>query len=151
MLGKEDLSKLFSIIVPKLKKSIEIQDLSEEEIEKYKPQELVVKVYLDFEENDYLVADVKFCYGENEFNPLDEKHEVKIPRNMIQETKALNLFRKTGFMFDTKNLRFITNNDKIYEFLSEDIAVYMQKFEVLVTEKFKTKQIREPKIRVHWA
>ena len=147
MLGKEDLSKLFSIIVPKLKKSIEIQDLSEEEIEKYKPQELVVKVYLDFEENDYLVADVKFCYGENEFNPLDEKHEVKIPRNMIQETKALNLFRKTGFMFDTKNLRFIlTNNDKIYEFLSEDIAVYMQKFEVLVTEKFKTKQIREPKI-----
>lgn len=147
MLGKEDLSKLFSIIVPKLKKSIEIQDLSEEEIEKYKPQELVVKVYLDFEENDYLVADVKFCYGENEFNPLDEEHEVKIPRNMIQETKALNLFRKTGFMFDTKNLRFIlTNNDKIYEFLSEDIAVYMQKFEVLVTEKFKTKQIREPKI-----
>ena len=94
-----------------------------------------------------MVADVKFCYGENEFNPLDEKHEVKIPRNMIQETKALNLFRKTGFMFDTKNLRFIlTNNDKIYEFLSEDIAVYMQKFEVLVTEKFKTKQIREPKI-----
>ena len=66
---------------------------------------------------------------------------------MIQETKALNIFRKTGFMFETKNLRFILpNNDEIYKFLTEDINYYMQKFEVLVTEKFKTKQIRQPKM-----
>ena len=66
---------------------------------------------------------------------------------MIQETKALNIFRKTGFMLDTKNLRFILpDNDKIYEFLTEDINIYMKRFEVLVTEKFKTKQIRQAKI-----
>ena len=88
-----------------------------------------------------------FCYENNEFNPLDENQELKFPRNMIQETKALNIFRKTGFMLDTKNLRFILpNNDKIYEFLTEDINVYMKRFEVLVTEKFKTKQIRQAKI-----
>ena len=50
-------------------------------------------------------------------------------------------------MFDNKNLRFILpDNDKIYEFLTEDINYYMQKFEVLATEKFKNKQIRHPKI-----
>ena len=146
-LGKNELSQLFSIVIPKVKDAIIIENMTEEEISKYKPKELVVKVYLDFDESDFLIADVKFGYEENEFNPLDEKIKLEFPRNMIQETKALNVFRKTGFMFDTKNFRFILpNNDKIYEFLTEDINYYMQKFEVLVTEKFKTKQIRQPKI-----
>ena len=147
VLGKNELSQLFSIVIPKVKKAITIEDMSEEDISKYKPKELGVKVYLDFDKNDFLIADVKFCYDENEFNPLDEKLKLKFPRNMIQETKVLNVFRRTGFMFDTQNLRFILpNNDKIYEFLTEDINYYMQKFEVLVTEKFKSKQIRQPKI-----
>ena len=147
VLGEEELTQLFSIIMPKVKNAIKIENLTEAEIEKYKPKELIIKMYLDFDEHDYLVADVRFCYENNEFNPLEENQNLKFPRNMIQETKALNLFRKTGFMLDTKKLRFILpNNDKIYEFLSEDINIYMKRFEVLVTEKFKTKQIRQAKI-----
>ena len=50
-------------------------------------------------------------------------------------------------MFDVKNTRFILpNEDKIYKFLSEDINYYMQKFAVMVTENFKKKQIRIPKM-----
>ena len=145
--GKEELTEFFSVIMPKVKNTIKIEGLTEEEIEKYKPKELIVKVFLDFDKNDYLVADIKFSYGENEFNPLNENEKINFPRNMIKETKALNIFRKTGFMFDVKNLRFILpNEDKIYEFLTEDINYYMQKFEVMVTENFKKKQIRNPKI-----
>lgn len=147
LLGKEELTQLFSIVIPKVKDAIIMENISEEEIEQYKPQKLEAKLYLDFDKNDYLTAEVKFIYGENEFNPLDEKQKLNFPRNMIQETKALNIFRKTGFMFDSKNLRFILpDDDKIYEFLTEDISVYMQKFEVLATEKFKNKQIKHPKI-----
>ena len=147
LLGKNELTSLFSIIMPKVKNAIVIENMTEEEIEQYKPKELEVKLYLDFDKNDFMTAEVKFVYGENEFNPLDEKLKIDFPRNMIKETKALNVFRKTGFMFDSKNLRFILpDNDKIYEFLTEDINFYMQKFEVLATEKFKTKQIRQPKI-----
>ena len=147
VLGENELTQLFSIVLPKVKNAINIDNISEEEIKKYKPKELVVKVYLDFDENDYLVADVLFCYENNEFNPLDEKVELEFPRNVVQETKALNIFRKTGFMLDTKNLRFILpDNDKIYEFLSDDVNIYMQKFEVLVTESFKSKQIRQAKM-----
>lgn len=147
LLGKKELTSLFSIIIPKVKNAIVIENMEEEEIEKYKPKELEVKVYLDFDKNDFMIAEVKFVYDENEFNPLDEKNKTDFPRNMIKETKALNVFRKTGFMFDSKNLRFILpENDKIYEFLTEDINYYMQKFDVLATEKFKSKQIRQPKI-----
>ena len=145
--GKEELPEFFSVILPKVKDAIKITDLSQEEIEKYKPKELISKVYLDFDKNDYLVADIRFQYGENEFNPLNEKEKIEFPRNKIKETKALNIFRKTGFMFDVKNTRFILpNEDKIYKFLSEDINYYMQKFAVMVTENFKKKEIRTPKM-----
>ena len=147
LLGKDELIQLFSIVIPKVKNAIVIENMTEEEIEQYKPKELSIKVFLDFDKNDFLTAEVKFVYEENEFNPLNEKLKLDFPRNRIQETRALNIFRKTGFMFDAKNLRFILpDNDKIYEFLTEDINYYMQKFEVLATEKFKTKQIKRPKI-----
>ena len=146
-LGKEELSQLFSIIIPKVKNAINLDDIPEEEIEKYKPQTLITKVYLDFDNNDYLIAEVKFCYGKSEINPLDENQKIKIARNMIQETKALNIFRKTGFMLDVKNLRFILpDDDKIYKFITEDINYYMQNFEILATEDFKKKQVKQPKI-----
>ncbi len=147
-LGKDELTQLFSIIVPKVKNAINIENIPKEEIEKYKPKELTVKVFLDFDKNDYLIADVKFCYEEKEFNPLDEKLQLNFPRNKIEETKALNVFRKTNFMLDTKNLRFILpDNDSIYEFLTQDISYYRQRFEILVTDNFKKKQIKEPKIK----
>ncbi len=146
-LSKEDLKQLFSIVVPRLKNTINLKNVDEKEIEEYKPKELITKVYLDFDKNDYLVAEVRFCYDETEINPLNEKQKVNIPRNILEESKALNIFKKSGFMFDVKNLRFILpENDKIYNFLTQDIAYYMQKFEVMVTDNFKTKEITKPKI-----
>lgn len=146
-LGKDDLTQLFSVIIPKVKDAIEIDDIPEDEIIKYKPKKLIVKLFLDFDSNNYLICDIKYIYDNNEFNPLDEKKEIDFPRNMIEETKAMNIFRKSGFMLDTKNLRFILpDNDKIYEFISNDINYYMQHFEVMVTDNFKKKQVREPKI-----
>ena len=142
-LGEEELSQLFSVIIPKVKNAIKFENISEQDIEKYKPKKLAVKVFLDFDENNYIVADVKFCYENEEFNPLEENIKILSPRNMIAETKALNLFRKSGFMLEQKNLRFILPNDEnIYQFLSNDIEYYMQKFEVLVTDNFKSKEIK---------
>ena len=133
--------------MPRVGSSIKLKNIDEEEMEKYKPKRLVTKIFLDFDENDYMLADVKFCYEDEEFNPLEEKIKIKSTRNMVQENRNLNILRKTGFMVDMKNLRFILpDNDKIYEFLSNDIELYMQKFEVLVTEKFKTKEIRKPRL-----
>ena len=97
-LGKEELVQLFSVIIPKMKDAIKIDDSLEKELEQYKPKQLVIKVFLDFDKNDYLVADVKFCYLEKEFNPLDEKVKFDFTRNIVKETEALNFFRKTGFL-----------------------------------------------------
>lgn len=149
LFSKNELGELFSVVLPRVKSAINISEELSEEIKEYQPENLGVKVFLDFEENDYIVADVKLCYGENEFNPLNQSEEsqFRYPRNMIEETKAMNVFRKTGFMNDVRNLRFILpDQDKIYEFLTNDINYYMKKFEVLATDNFKSKEIIRPKI-----
>ena len=146
-LGKEDLKDLYSVIMPKVGNCIKLKNIAEEEIEEYKPKNLGVKVYIDFDQNDYVIADVKFCYGNEEFNPLEKDINIKNARNILSENKSLNIIRKTGFMVDTQNLRFILpEDDKIYNFLANDIEIYMQKFEVLATENFKSKEIRKPKL-----
>lgn len=146
-LGNEELKQFFSIIMPRIYETVKFKNITEEEIKKYKPKDLTVKVFLDFDSNNYIICDVKFAYEENEFNPLDENVEIDFPRNIVQETKALNVFRKTGFMVDIKNLRFILpNDDAIYHFVSEEINYYMKKFDVLATENFKSKEIKQTQI-----
>lgn len=145
-LQKEELSTLFSIVYPKIKKNLKYDSLDQEEVEKVIPKELYVKVFLDYDKNNYITADVKFGYDKIEFNPfIDEKNDVA--RDIIKETEALDIFLKTGFMLDQKNARLIlTNDEAIYNFLSNEIELYMKKFEVLATEEFKEKQITQPKV-----
>ena len=127
---------------------MKINNIPEEELNQYRPEDLITKVYLDFNNKGHLIADLRFCYGKNEINPLDEKAKIDFPRNIIKETKALNMFKRTGFQFDAKNLRFILPDDeKIFEFLVNEVSKYAQKFEILATDKFKTHQIRQPKIK----
>ena len=146
-LRKDDLKELYSVIMPKIGNCIKLKNIEEREIEEFKPKKLAVKIFLDFDENNYVIADVKFCYGSEEFNPLEEKIKIKNTRNILEENKNLNILLKTGFMVDRQNLRFILpGNDEIYNFLSKDIEIYMQKFEVLATENFKSKEIKKPKI-----
>ena len=147
LLGEEQLKEFFSIIMPKVKNSIKIKDIDEEKIERYKPKELIVKVFLDFDKNNYLIADVNFCYDNESFNPLEQNINIKATRNIVEETKALNIIRRSGFMYNPHNLKFILPNEqKIYEFLSNDINYYIGKYDVLVTDNFKNKQIKQPKI-----
>jgi SNF2 family DNA or RNA helicase len=144
--GEKELSQLFSIIIPKVQDNIIVQGIDRCEIEKYLPKMLMPKLYLDIDKNNYIIAELKFCYGDNEYSPLDENIKKEKARNMIEETKALNILRKTGFMLDGKNARFVLpNEEKIYNFITRDINMYMEKFEVMVTDNFKTKQVKESK------
>lgn len=143
--SREYMPQLFSIVLPKVKNDIKLDKIDEQEIEKYMPQKLGVKVFLEFNKKNYIIAQVKFNYGNEEFNPINENPD--IPRNVLDEADSLNIFRKTGFMLDRKNAVFVLANDeKIYNFLSEDINIYMKKFEILATDEFKEKQIKQPKI-----
>lgn len=145
--NENNLRNFFAIVVPKIKDNFEIENIDKEQIEKFMPKDLYVKIYLDYNEKGYIIADVKFCYGNVEFNPIKNVN-LEITRNAIQENEVLDTFVQTGFMLDSANARLVLANDeKIYNFLSKEIEDYMKKFEVLVAEDFKKKDIKKIKIK----
>ena len=143
---KEEFSDFCSCIYPKLKEQISLNKIDEVLVSKYVPQELFIKIYLDYDENNYIIADIKFVYGDTEFNPLKEENIV-VARDIAKENEYLDIFVNTGFMLDKNNSRLIlVDEEKIYNFLSYQIEEYMQKFEVLATDNFKKKEIHKLKI-----
>ena len=146
-LDENQLPELFAVVLPKLKNNIKFENIDLNYIEKYKPKKLGVKIFLDFDENGYIVADVKFCYADEEFNPLLDNIKTKYVRDIIEENKVINIFKKTGFMYyEGKECFVLPQEDKIFDFLLNDINEYMQQFEVMATENFKSKEIKKPKI-----
>ena len=150
VLPKKELSNFFATVEPYIKKSINISDEQYQNIKKYIPAELDAKMYLDYDENNYIIADIRFIYGDIQINPLDIQQDVNIPRNSVKEAKLIDMLLKSGFMYDQKNSRLVLiDEEKIYNFLSNDIEMYMKNFEVLATDNFKEKQIkREQKVSV---
>ena len=146
VLRKEEFADFYSLVMPLLKGNIDIQEVDQEELKNYLPKKLHVKVFLDYNNKNYITADLKFKYDDVEFSPFIEV-DTKMPRNAVEESKALDLFKNSGFMYDQKNNRLVLVRDEdIFNFLEKDIEKYISKFEVLATERFKNRQIIKPKI-----
>lgn len=140
---KNNLTNFFSLIYPNIKEDIKIKKDVYKKLEKYIPQTLVPKLYLDFDNRNYLIADLKFSYENVEFNPIDNK-DIKANRNLLEETIYLNKLIKSGFLLDEKNKRFIINlDDIIYNFIQEDLEEYIKISEVYTTENFNLKNIKK--------
>ncbi len=141
-----DATSFCEYLVPHLKEMTKVS-IDDKLLQKYKAEKLGTKVYLDIEDNGDVVAEVKFCYNNVEFNPFDSSNKVNCNRNIIEESKAKEIFKRYKFITDYKRgLIYLSNDDDIYEFLSDGINTFMQKFEVLVTDKLKNKQIVTPKM-----
>ena len=133
-------------VIPALKNGTNLI-VEEGILEKYKAEKLGTKIFLDIDERGNIVAEVKFCYGEEEFNPFDKDLSINCNRNIIEEARAKELFKLYKFIINfKKHIIYLSNEDDIYTFLTEGIDVFMKNFEVLVTDKLKNRQIIVPKI-----
>lgn len=142
-LGKGELKYFFSLIVPSIKESILFEQNTN--LEQYIPEKLKVKIYLDSDKDRNIVANIRFCYKTQEFNPFIDTPD--IPRDVIKEANVLNYFQQTGFLLDKKSGNLIlTDEDKIYNFLTNDIEDYKSEYEVLASQDFKEKQIKSLRI-----
>ena len=113
---------------------------------------LASKILLDTDDNGNILLELKFCYLNYEFNILESGYksyvkEHNIVRDIPSERDVIQRLFMDGFELISGRKEFIMkNNDDIYEFLSHKIESYMNDFEVLATDKFKNKQIKQPKI-----
>jgi len=143
---KSEFAEFYSLILPLMKENITLNNIDEDELKQYIPKQLKVKVYLDVDSKNYINAEIKFIYDEFEFSPFDDVQE-DFPRNIVEESKALDMFSYAGFMFDSKNNKLIlANEEKIYDFLKTGIDEMFNKYEILATDAFRKREIISPKI-----
>ena len=146
ILRKDEFADFYSLIMPLMKDKVSTKSIDNDELEQYLPRKLNVKVFLDYNKKNYITADLKFIYDSFEFSPF-EQVDKKIPRNAVEESKALDMFKNSGFMYDQRNNKLVlVKDDDIFNFLQKGIEEYVSKFEVLATENFRNKQIMRPKI-----
>ena len=111
-------------------------------VEKHKAQNMLTKVYLDLDEKGNIVADVNFCYQDQIINPFKNEENNVVNRNRLQEQKALQLINNNKFNLDkTTGKVYISREEDIYDFMNEGINSFMEKFEVLATDKFKSRNV----------
>lgn len=144
----EQATNFCEYMVPNLEKKLGMS-YENDVIKKYSAEKLGVKIYLDVDEKYNIVADVKFIYGNKEFNPfLEQKSEdiLNINRNKMSEDKLVDILNQNNFKLNNENGKlYIDDNNDIYEFMLNGINTLMEKYEVLVTDKFKSKNIIRPK------
>lgn len=152
LVPEDKLNEFKKFVFPQIK-FLKIENLPEGEIqETFLVNKLASKILLDVDDSGNILLELKFCYMDYEFNILESGYKTyvkqhNIVRDIPAETEVIRRIFMDGFELISKRKQFIMKNlDDIYEFLLHKIEGYMNDFEVLVTDKFKNKQIKQPKI-----
>lgn len=142
----DELIGFVNNILPTIRDSVSLDNLPEDIVKAYIPKKLATKVYLDVTDKGDVLATIKFCYDDVEFEPYSNKIP-QIPRDIVAEKQVLKNFMYDGFLYSRNYESFIMKDeDKIYNFITNCINYYMENYEVLISEEFKKKEIRQPKI-----
>lgn len=152
LIPEDKLNEFKNVVLPQIKhiKTENLPAKIAKEVEVV--NKLASKILLDVDDKGNIILELKFCYMDYEFNVLESGYktyikEHNIIRDVPAETEVIKRIFMDGFELISGRKQFVMKNtDDTYEFLSHKIEGYMNDFEVLATDKFKNKQIKQPRI-----
>lgn len=146
---EEEMKGFCSTVLPQIENELitELEDEALEELERYTPKPLKIKLYLDSEGVE-VIAKVDFCYGEVIIKPEQDEglqvHKEGVIRNIVKETDFLQRLIDSGF-YREGDRWYLTKEEDLYQFLTEGINQLFGLCEVNVTEALKSfKIIKSP-------
>ncbi|MDW5298682.1 MAG: SNF2 helicase associated domain-containing protein [Sedimentibacter sp.] len=143
-LTKEHMGKFYSAVLPQISRYALVKtdiELSE----KFNNLPLSPSIYLDCNSQGFIYANVVFTYGDVEINPFRvSSKDNSIIRNLSEETKILIAIENAGFEKTTVKYT-MTDENKIYAFLTSGVNTLTSLCEVNISDDFKKINIRYPK------
>jgi len=143
-LTEEYMGKFCSAVLPQIsrystvKTDLEISD-------KLNVMPLSPSIYLDCNSQGHIYASVIFSYGDIEINPFRKSPaDNTVVRHLLEETKILVAIENAGFEKTTAKYS-MTDENKIYDFLTSGVGVLTGLCEVNISDDFKKINIKYPR------
>lgn len=144
VLDKDHMGKFCSAVLPQISKHANVKT-DMESSEKLNIMPLTASIYLDCNNQGFIYAGVIFNYGDVDVNPFRKSpKDNSIVRNLLEETKILVAIENAGFDKTTAKYT-MTDEDKIYEFITSGVNNLTTLCEVNISDDFKKINIRYPK------
>lgn len=143
-LTEDYMGKFCSAVLPQISKHATVKtDL--EISDKLNMMPLSPSIYLDCNSQGHIYASVIFSYGDIEINPFRKSSKDNtVVRNLLEETKILVALENAGFEKTTVKYS-MTDENKIYEFLTSGVSDLTALCEVNISDDFKKINIKYPK------
>ncbi len=138
----DDMQAFYNNVLLRISRHINIR--SQEELSDFIPKPLVASLYLDTDRTGRITSELKFRYGEEEYNAFDEARSLKTVGNLREEllikTVLMNYFDAVD---STAMLAYIDRDDeRVYTLLSEGLPRLKKYAQIFVTDKFKAIRLR---------
>ena len=142
-----DLSTFCSVVLPDLQGMVEIAD-PDGLLEQYLPDEMTPRFYLDLNEDDELVTQLRFLYGETELPDKASGQPEAVRRDPRAEQQARNLLLQWFRERSEQNHYFLFGEEHIFDFLTEELSTLQESGEVFLSDRVKNRQLRPTKATV---
>lgn len=141
---RADLQGFFSRILPHLERVADI-DIDEKFHQSYQLHPLAAELYIDYAGDGIAVRPI-LCYGDARFNPVAEdapplRDGRTLVRDMAAERDLLARMLNYGFREERDQL-VQYDEERSYDFLSEELPALPDYVEVFYTEAFSKKPVR---------
>lgn len=146
----ENLMKRFMLSsLNKVKKYIPLI-ISEEIQQNIEPERAIIRSFFDMDQDGGIIGEVELQYQEIIFNPYkmatpeENKKLEEIARDTPSEFKLNGILRRYDFHTQGGNL-YLSDEDKIYDFINQGIGEMLELGEVHITERLKgIKVVKKP-------
>jgi len=140
----EHKNKFLEYVLPRISETMEL-DVPEELKSRYIACDMEAKLYMDKYKNNGIKAELKFKYGDYEFNSFGNASAGSyiIVRQRDKEDEIISKLLDMGFL-PYKNFYLLKDEDRIYEFLSERISELGEYAALFYSEDFRKLGIHLP-------
>lgn len=133
--AKEHLGGLFSTVIPQIEPFVELKRSAS--LDRYQPEPLETKIYLDTSGPDSVTARMTFTYGKNVIPAFGPKGALEA-RNIAEELRAESLLSSYlgTDLYPDQTLRIQDNPDAVFRLISEGLDELSQIGELYTTNSF---------------
>ena len=132
----EDLPDFCGCVLPEIEGFATVE-APEGLLEQYLPEECTPCFYFDMED-EVLSLKLRFRYGEQEY-PEERTEGEKLRRDSRAERRASVFVQR--YFEQTQDGYFLSGEESVYDFLTEDLERFREQGEVYVTDRLRRKQL----------